>query len=100
MVYLIIVCLVYHNSTCFRQNSVYYFHIKTETTRKSSSFGLLNQKLVQAFYPSDIFLLFVILFSLSLDGQKPDKQFIMQIVNLLGLNSKLDSLPNNLFGGQ
>lgn len=60
MVYLIIACLVYHNSTCFRQKSVYYFHIKTETTRKSSSFGLLNQKLIQAFYPSDIFLLYIV----------------------------------------
>ena len=41
-----------------------------------------------------------IVFPLSLDGQKPDKQFIMQIVKLLGLDSKLDSLPNNLSGGQ
>lgn len=41
-----------------------------------------------------------IVFPISLDGQKPDKQFVMQIVNLLGLESKLDSLPNNLSGGQ
>lgn len=41
-----------------------------------------------------------IVFPLTLDGQKPDKQFIMQIVKLLGLDSKLDSLPNNLSGGQ
>lgn len=41
-----------------------------------------------------------IVFPLSLDGQKPDKQFIMKIVKLLGLDSKLDSLPNNLSGGQ
>lgn len=41
-----------------------------------------------------------IVFPISLDGQKPDKQFIMQIVKLLGLESKLDSLPNNLSGGQ
>lgn len=41
-----------------------------------------------------------IVFPISLDGQKPDKQFIMQIVKLLGLDSKLDSLPNNLSGGQ
>lgn len=41
-----------------------------------------------------------IVFPISLDGQRPDKQFVMQIVNLLGLASKLDSLPNNLSGGQ
>ena len=41
-----------------------------------------------------------IVFPISLDGQKPDKQFIMQVVKLLGLESKLDSLPNNLSGGQ
>lgn len=41
-----------------------------------------------------------IVFPISLDGQRPDKQFVMQIVNLLGLESKLDSLPNNLSGGQ
>lgn len=41
-----------------------------------------------------------IVFPISLDGQKPDKQFVMQIVKLLGLESKLDSLPNNLSGGQ
>lgn len=41
-----------------------------------------------------------IVFPLSMDGQKPDKKFIMTIVKLLGLESKLDSLPNNLSGGQ
>ena len=41
-----------------------------------------------------------IVFPLSLDGQKPDKKFIMEIVALLGLEKKLDSLPNNLSGGQ
>lgn len=41
-----------------------------------------------------------IVFPLSLDGQKPDKQFIMDVVKLLGLENKLDSLPNNLSGGQ
>lgn len=41
-----------------------------------------------------------IVFPISLDGQKPDKQFVMQIVKLLGLESKLDTLPNNLSGGQ
>lgn len=41
-----------------------------------------------------------IIFPISLDGRKPDKTFIMQVVNLLGLDKKLDSLPNNLSGGQ
>ena len=41
-----------------------------------------------------------IIFPISLDGRKPDKTFIMQIVSLLGLQKKLDSLPNNLSGGQ
>ncbi len=41
-----------------------------------------------------------IIFPISLDGRRPDKKFIMQIVRLLGLEKKLNSLPNNLSGGQ
>lgn len=41
-----------------------------------------------------------IIFPITLDGRKPDKKFIMEIVQLLGLENKLDSLPNNLSGGQ
>lgn len=41
-----------------------------------------------------------IIFPITLDGRKPDKAFIMQVVKLLGLEKKLDSLPNNLSGGQ
>lgn len=41
-----------------------------------------------------------IIFPLSLDAQKPDRQFIMQVVKLLGLENKLDALPGNLSGGQ
>ena len=41
-----------------------------------------------------------IIFPITLDGQKPDKKFIMDIAKMLGLESKLDSLPNNLSGGQ
>ncbi len=37
---------------------------------------------------------------LTLDGQKPDRAFIMEVVRLLGLERKLDSLPGNLSGGQ
>ncbi len=41
-----------------------------------------------------------IVFPLSLDGQKPDRPFIMKVVELLGLAEKLDSLPGHLSGGQ
>ncbi len=41
-----------------------------------------------------------IVFPISLDGRRPDEKFIMEIVRLLGLEKKLDSLPNNLSGGQ
>lgn len=41
-----------------------------------------------------------IILPISLDGRKPDKKFIMEVVRLLGLEKKLDSLPNNLSGGQ
>lgn len=35
-----------------------------------------------------------------LDGKVPDKEYIDRIITTLGLESKLDSLPNNLSGGQ
>ena len=41
-----------------------------------------------------------IVFPISLDGQKPDREFIMGVVKMLGLESKLDSLPNQHSGGQ
>ena len=41
-----------------------------------------------------------IIFPIALDGRKPDKTFIMQVVRRLALEKKLDSLPNNLSGGQ
>ncbi|MCC2253144.1 ABC transporter ATP-binding protein [Ruminococcus sp. CLA-AA-H200] len=41
-----------------------------------------------------------IIFPISLDGKKPDKKFIREIVRLLGLEKKLDSLPGQLSGGQ
>ena len=41
-----------------------------------------------------------IIFPITLDDRKPDKNFIMQVVRLLGLEKKLDNLPNNLSGGQ
>lgn len=41
-----------------------------------------------------------IIFPISLDGRKPDQKFIKEVVGLLGLENKLDNLPNNLSGGQ
>lgn len=41
-----------------------------------------------------------IIFPITLDDRRPDRNFIMQVVRLLGLEKKLDSLPNNLSGGQ
>ncbi|KUO49810.1 MAG: ABC transporter ATP-binding protein [Desulfitibacter sp. BRH_c19] len=37
---------------------------------------------------------------IELDGNKIDKDYINQIVNTLGLETKLKNLPNNLSGGQ
>ena len=41
-----------------------------------------------------------IVFPITLDGQMPDHDFVMEVVHTLGLEEKLDSLPNNLSGGQ
>lgn len=41
-----------------------------------------------------------IVFPIAMDGKKPDKKFIREIVQLLGLEQKIHSLPNNLSGGQ
>lgn len=41
-----------------------------------------------------------IVLPIELDGNKPDKAYIDKIVTSLGLQSKLDNLPNNLSGGQ
>lgn len=41
-----------------------------------------------------------IVLPIQLDGEKPDKDFIDQIVEMLGLTEKLNDLPNNLSGGQ
>ncbi len=41
-----------------------------------------------------------IVFPLSLDRQKPDREFVGNVVKLLGLKDKLDSLPGQLSGGQ
>lgn len=41
-----------------------------------------------------------IVLPIELDGEKPEKEFIDQIVRMLGLAEKLFNLPNNLSGGQ
>lgn len=41
-----------------------------------------------------------IIFPIALDGRKPDTHFVNQVISLLGIEKKLDSLPNNLSGGQ
>lgn len=41
-----------------------------------------------------------IVFPITLDGRKPDEDFILEVAKLLGLNDKLDSLPGTLSGGQ
>lgn len=41
-----------------------------------------------------------ILLPIRLDGAKPDQKYIDQIIETLGIESKLGNLPNNLSGGQ
>ena len=41
-----------------------------------------------------------IILPVELDGETADKDYIMQLVNMLGLGRKLESLPSQLSGGQ
>ena len=41
-----------------------------------------------------------IVLPIHLDGNEPDEDYVAQIVRTLGLESKLQNLPNNLSGGQ
>ncbi len=41
-----------------------------------------------------------IVLPIELDGNKVDKAFVDNVIKTLGLESKLDNLPNNLSGGQ
>lgn len=41
-----------------------------------------------------------IVYPIEIDGGKPDTQFIKEIISTLGLESKLNNMPNNLSGGQ
>ena len=67
----------------------------TSSLRKQIGFIFQNYNLVPALSVWEN-----IIFPISLDGRRPDSAFIMQVVKLLGLEKKLQSLPNNLSGGQ
>lgn len=41
-----------------------------------------------------------IVMPVQLDGKRPDERFIQEVVALLGLEKKLDNMPNTLSGGQ
>lgn len=41
-----------------------------------------------------------IVLPMQLDGHEPDKSYVEQIVDTLGITDKLNNLPNNLSGGQ
>lgn len=41
-----------------------------------------------------------IILPVQLDGEEPDGKYIKEIIEVLGLESKLSNLPNNLSGGQ
>jgi len=41
-----------------------------------------------------------IVLPIQLDGNQPDKSYVDKIIGTLGLESKLNNLPNNLSGGQ
>ena len=41
-----------------------------------------------------------IVYSIEIDGNKVDKEFVKQIIHNLGLERKLKNMPNNLSGGQ
>lgn len=41
-----------------------------------------------------------IVLPIQLDGREPDKDYVMEIVDTLGITEKLNNLPNNLSGGQ
>lgn len=41
-----------------------------------------------------------IILPVSLDGERPDDEYIKQVIRLLGIREKLQEMPNNLSGGQ
>ena len=41
-----------------------------------------------------------IILPIQLDGSQPDREYVDEIIEVLGLEAKLQNLPNNLSGGQ
>ena len=41
-----------------------------------------------------------IVLTVQLDGNEPDNKYVGQVIDMLGLSTKLQNLPNNLSGGQ
>ncbi len=41
-----------------------------------------------------------IILPVSLDGERPDEEYIRRVIRLLGIQEKLTDMPNNLSGGQ
>ena len=41
-----------------------------------------------------------IILPVSLDGERPDEDYIRRVIRLLGIQEKLTDMPNNLSGGQ
>ncbi|MGZ9584834.1 ABC transporter ATP-binding protein [Paenibacillus marinisediminis] len=41
-----------------------------------------------------------IVLPIELDGKRVDQSYVLQIINLLGLQSKMNTMPNHLSGGQ
>lgn len=63
--------------------------------RRKIGFIFQNYNLIPAMNVYDNILL-----PIALDGKQPDKEYLEQIISMLGLKNKLLSLPNNLSGGQ
>ena len=63
--------------------------------RRKIGFVFQNYNLVPVLYVYENIVL-----PLQLDGRKPDQDYLHRIIETLGLEQKLHSLPNNLSGGQ
>lgn len=75
------------------------FELKTEELtifrRRKIGFVFQNYNLVPVLNVQENITL-----PIQLDGREPDKKFINEIISVLGLQEKLESLPNQLSGGQ
>lgn len=63
--------------------------------RRKIGFVFQNYNLVPVLNVCDNIVL-----PIQLDGNEPDKSYVDKIIKTLGLESKLNNLPNNLSGGQ